>query len=190
MRGKVYTANDIRRAIQAAAVYSSDLGPDGELPPVLDKDLLIFARTALQILSTGPDNDRRWRVSHDWRRRLELIGLDPTTFAITDAKEFEATVNLMNFTRKQREQAKDKRRKLRGPTKGFYAKGERGSVPYIPPAPSPESTNSAAFPCQGTSDNGAVTGQASNFYIDVSNQLRQAKEDAKDELARQRNNGW
>jgi len=139
MRGKVYSTDDIRRAIRALALYCSDLGVGGELPPVLDKDLLIFARTALQILSTGPDNDRRWRISHDWRRRIELIGLNPTNFAIEDAQEFEATVNLWNFTRKQREAKKDKRRKLRGPTKGYYAKGERGSVPYIPqPPPEPQ----------------------------------------------------
>jgi hypothetical protein len=135
MRGKVYTIHDVRRAIHAMAVYASDLGPDGELPPVLDKDLQIYARTALQILSAGPDNDRRLRISHDWKRRLELIGLDPQSFQIMDGKEFEAAVNIMNFTRRQREAVKDKRRQLRGPTKGYYAKGERGSVPYVPPSP-------------------------------------------------------
>jgi len=149
MRGKVYSTNDIRRAIRALALYSSDLGPGGDLPPVLDKDLLIFARTALQILSTGPDNDRRWRISHDWRRRLELIGLNPISFEIEDAEEFEATVNLWNFTRKQREAKKDQRRKRRGPTKGYYEKGGRGSVAYIPEPPPSEPTNGQPLSDEG-----------------------------------------
>jgi hypothetical protein len=154
MRGKTYSINDIRRAIRALAVYSSDLGPGGELPPVLDKDLIIYARTCLQIVSTGQDTDRRWRIAHDWRHRLELLGLKPATFAITDPQEFETAINIMNFIRKQREAKKDQRRKLRGPTKGYYCQGERGSVPYIPPEPPPlpEPSNGTRFPWQQVPD--------------------------------------
>lgn len=182
MRGKAYSTDDVRRVIRAIALYCSDLGPGGELPPVLDKDLLIFARTALQILSTGPDNDRRWRISHDWRRRIELIGLNPANFAIDDAEEFEVTANLMNFTRKQREAKKDQRRKLRGPTRGYYEKGERGSVAYIPEPP-PESTNRAALPWENNPTSQPATG---NSWAAAAEQVRHSKEEALARLEQER----
>jgi len=27
-----------------------------------------------------------WKISHDWKRRLELIGINPVTFEIEDTK--------------------------------------------------------------------------------------------------------
>jgi hypothetical protein len=146
MRGSVYTVNDIRRIIKAMAVYCTELGVGGELPVVMYRDLIIYALSVLQVKSTGPDHDRRYQIAHDWKRRLELIGVNPNTFEIEDPEEFEVTVAILNFTRKQREAKKDQKRKQRGPTKGYYAKGERGSVPYIPEAPpEPESTNGVSF---------------------------------------------
>jgi hypothetical protein len=109
-----------------------------------------------------------WKISHDWKRRLELIGINPVTFEIEDTKEFVANVGLLNFTRKQREKRKDERRKRRGVTRPYYAKEERGSVPYIPPEPPPsESTSTGPLLWRQVSDDGeATTGQSAtgNFW--------------------------
>jgi hypothetical protein len=192
MRGSVYSTDDVRRIIKAVAIYCSELGPGGELPPALYRDLIIYALSVLKVQSVGPDNDRRWHIAPDWKRRLELIGINPVTFEIEDQEEFEATVSLMNFTRKQREAKKDHRRKLRGPTKGYYAKGERGSVPCIPePPPEPESSNGATFPWQRASDDGAATtGQpATGNWAAAAEQVRQARAQALARLEQERS-GW
>ena len=187
MRGSVYTTDDIRRIIKAVAIYCSELGPLGELPPALYRDLVIYSLSVLRVQSTGPDKDRRWRIAHDWKRRLELIGINPNTFEIEDQEEFEATVSLLNFTRKQREKRKDEKRKQRGHTSGYYAKGERGSVPYIPPEPSPpESTNGGPYPWQNSSDHGAVTPTTNNSWAAAAEQIKQAKEQALARLERER----
>jgi hypothetical protein len=151
MRGSVYTTDDIRRTIKALAIYCAELGPGGELPPALYRDLIIYALSVLKVQSVGPDNDRRWHIAPDWKRRLELVGINPVTFEIEDIEEFEANVGLLNFTRKQREQRKDQRRKRRGVTRPYYAKGERGSVPYNTPEPPPSESNGATFPWQQVS---------------------------------------
>jgi hypothetical protein len=188
MRGSVYTTGDIRRIIKAMAIYCSELGPVGELPPALYRDLVIFSLSVLRVQSTGPDKDRRWRIAHDWKRRLELIGINPNTFEIEDQEEFEATVSLLNFTRKQREKRKDEKRQQRGHTSGYYAKGERGSVPFIPEPPPPES-NGATAPWQNNADHGAVTPTTSNSWAAAADQVRQAKEQALARLENERR-GW
>jgi hypothetical protein len=193
MRGSVYTADDIRRIVKAVAIYCSDLGPGGELPPVFYRDLVIYALSVLKVQSVGPGNDRRWHVAPDWKRRLELIGINPVTFEIEDTKEFEAHVGLLNFTRKQREKRKDQKRKARGLTRPYYAKGERGSVPYVPPEPPPfESTNASSFPWQQASDEGAATTDqpaTGNSWLAAAKQVKHAKEEALARLERERS-GW
>jgi hypothetical protein len=149
MRGSVFTADDIRRIIKAVAIYCSELGPAGELPPALYRDLIIYALSVLKVQSVGPDNDRRWQIAPDWKRRLELIGINPVTFEIEDTEEFDATVAILSFHRKQREAKKDQKRKLRGLTKGYYEKGGRGSVAYIPEPPPSEPTNGQPLPDEG-----------------------------------------
>jgi hypothetical protein len=178
MRGSVYSTDDVRRIIKAVAIYCAELGPGGELPPALYRDLIIYALSVLKVQSVGPDNDRRWHIAPDWKRRLELIGINPVTFEIEDTEEFEANVGILNFTRKQREKRKDQKRRLRGLTRGYYAKGERGSVAYVP---EPESSNGAAFPRQKPSDDdAATTGQPNigNSLAAAAQQLKQAKADA------------
>jgi hypothetical protein len=146
MRGSIYSSEDIRRIIKAVATYCTDLGSGGELPPVLYRDLIIYALTFLQVKSTGPDNDRRYQIAHDWKRRLELNGINPDTFEIEDQKEFEAAVAIVDFTRKQREKRKDEKRKLHGPTRATtrrekeaawstYRSYRRPSLPTPRPSP-------------------------------------------------------
>jgi hypothetical protein len=149
MRGSVYTADDIRRIIKAVSIYCSELGPEGEAPPALYRDLVIYALSVLKVQGDGTAANRRWKIAHDWKRRLELIGINPNSFEIEDSEEFENTVAILNFTRVQREKRKDERRRRRGATSGYYEKGGRGSVPYV--APRAESTNGATFPWQNTS---------------------------------------
>jgi hypothetical protein len=149
MRGSVYSTDDIRRIIKAVVTYCTELGAGGELPPVLYRDLIIYALSVLQVKSTGPYHDRRYQIAHDWKRRLELIGVNPNNFEIEDPEEFNATVAILNFQRKQREAKKDQKRKLRGLTKGYYEKGGRGSVAYIPEPPPSEPTNGQPLPDEG-----------------------------------------
>jgi len=190
MRGSIYSADDIRRIIKAVAVYCSEAGPNGEAPPALYRDLVIYALSILRVQSVGPDNDRRWLIAPDWKRRLELIGINPVTFEIEDQEEFEATVSLLNFTRKQREKRKDERRRLRGPTKGYYEKVERGSVPYIPEPRPPESSNGAMFPWENNSDHSAAnTGQPTGNWAAAAEQVKRAKGEALARLEQERR-GW
>jgi hypothetical protein len=180
MRGTEYTLDDVRKVIEMLAVYCQP-GPNGERPKCLYRDLLIFGLTALRVQRVGKDPDARYQIAPDWRRRIELAGLNPLTLQIEDEKEFEATVAQLEWRRQQRQQAQDKRRKERGgPTKGYYAKGERGSVPYFPPEPPA---------LDSTDGNAAQPSNGSNQWAQMAEQAKRAKEEALARLEEQRS-GW
>ena len=131
MKGSIYEPEDIRRMIKAVAGYCEPK-PGGGPPVCWYSDLKAFALDVLKVRCVKVDGEWCYEMAPDYRRRLELVGINPDTFEIEDQKEFSATVAMLEWRRQQREAAKTKRRKKRGETRGWYTKGERGSVPYVP----------------------------------------------------------
>jgi hypothetical protein len=178
MLGTKYTLDDVRKVIEMLAIYCQP-GPNGERPKCLYRDLLIFGLTALRVTRTGKDPDARYQISDDWRRRIELMGLNPLTLQIEDEAEFKASVARLEWRRQQREAAQAKRREARGFTKPFYKKGERAGPAYWPEPP-PESANGTDPPGQPVSGTN---------WAEAAKAIESAKAEAKERLANQ-HNGW
>jgi hypothetical protein len=113
MRGSIYTPKDHQRAIRTLAIYCSDLEPGGELPPILDKDLIGQALEALHVRRVGSSNDRRYQLPIDYLRRVELLGLDPISFKVVDEEQFNVTAVSLDQKRRRRYLEKDHKRRER-----------------------------------------------------------------------------
>jgi hypothetical protein len=131
MLNSAHTPEDLRAMIEVVFRYCHR---SGEAPAAFSRDLIADAMVVLGVRSDGPRNDRKWHIPPDCRRRVELAGLNPLTFAIEDEKEFAATAAHLHRRREVRMRRRNERQKEKGEYQPFpwEKKASYGDSPSVP----------------------------------------------------------
>ena len=97
MRARVFSDHP-RSTLEAVKLLAQYFSTDGEKIAIHAKAIRRACRL-LKVMATCEDDARvTWRRSKEWRSRLELAGIDPDTFEISDEERFNLAWQQLNRT--------------------------------------------------------------------------------------------